>query len=350
MKPKTHPLADMFPRMTPAELDALTADIAANGLRHPIILYHGAILDGRNRLAACEKAGKEPAFVEHQGDEASAKALVISLNVQRRDLTPGQRAVVAARCMVNTPLTRPGRKELACQFKIGENALQEAAALLKEAPDLLAGVEAGGPLAPAYATLQERRQQAAQKAKDMRRIADYAEYGEALARGDMTFEEALQKAFERDREKKQKEAIEADARGTWLKRLIEVLEWIEMSVADREDDYLEWYNLKGSPGHFDHGITPERIARAVAQLARLRVFALAGHPAGRAAPDAASAGLGKGKGVFPKGGARGQKVPPVRASPDRGPDRPAGAVLLGRLPQAGVPPAGEAPHPLPQQK
>ena len=97
MKRKSHPYADLFPMMTAAELEALAADVAENGLRHPVVLYHGEVLDGRNRLLACEKAGVEPDFTEHQGDDASALALVISLNVQRRDLTAGQRAVVSAR-------------------------------------------------------------------------------------------------------------------------------------------------------------------------------------------------------------------------------------------------------------
>jgi hypothetical protein len=53
VKLKNHPYADLFPMMSTAELEALTADIAANGLRHPIVRYKGMVLDGRNRLLAC---------------------------------------------------------------------------------------------------------------------------------------------------------------------------------------------------------------------------------------------------------------------------------------------------------
>jgi hypothetical protein len=58
-----------------------------------------ARLDGRNRLPACEAAGVEPRFEDFEGDDAGALALVISLNVQRRDMTAGQRAIVAARAL-----------------------------------------------------------------------------------------------------------------------------------------------------------------------------------------------------------------------------------------------------------
>jgi hypothetical protein len=98
-KRKNHPYADLFPMMTPAELDALTADVADNGLRHPVVLYQGQVLDGRNRLLACEKAEVEPQFSDYEGDDAGALNLVISLNVQRRDLTQAQRAIVAARAL-----------------------------------------------------------------------------------------------------------------------------------------------------------------------------------------------------------------------------------------------------------
>jgi len=54
MEPKTHPAAEMFPMMTDIELRELAADIQKNGLLEPVVLYHGVVLDGRNRLAACK--------------------------------------------------------------------------------------------------------------------------------------------------------------------------------------------------------------------------------------------------------------------------------------------------------
>jgi hypothetical protein len=54
---RIHPLAETFPPMTGAEFDVLAADIRANGLINPITLFEGMVLDGRNRLRACEAAG-----------------------------------------------------------------------------------------------------------------------------------------------------------------------------------------------------------------------------------------------------------------------------------------------------
>ena len=104
-----HPLADIFPLMEGEEFDALVADIKANGLHEPIVLFRGKILDGRNRYRALQRLGSDtdgPArdcffhelkdcFFGIDGpDEAPehprnehALAYVISKNIHRRHLT-----------------------------------------------------------------------------------------------------------------------------------------------------------------------------------------------------------------------------------------------------------------------
>ncbi|WP_349884131.1 ParB N-terminal domain-containing protein [Corynebacterium sp. KPL4064] len=67
------------------ELGELASSIAAVGLIHPIVLTpQGEVLDGRNRLAACEKAGVEPTFETREGDDDDYKEFVIGANTTGR--------------------------------------------------------------------------------------------------------------------------------------------------------------------------------------------------------------------------------------------------------------------------
>jgi len=90
---EVHPLADLWPMVGEAELEALAADIAANGLREPLAVDElGRLVDGRNRWAACKKAGVEPSFVMVTSGEA--RSLIFSRNAQRRNTTGAQRAMI----------------------------------------------------------------------------------------------------------------------------------------------------------------------------------------------------------------------------------------------------------------
>jgi hypothetical protein len=146
----------------------------------------------------------------------SALALVISLNVQRRDLTAAQRAIVAAPSLPmfeeaakarmlsgksadgeaggrgkkadDKPSARSvqrvsSRESAGVIFKVGVNAIQQTKALLAEAPDLASQVEACTlSLAAAYEELQERRKQVARKERDLERVAESKEAVSATPR------------------------------------------------------------------------------------------------------------------------------------------------------------------------
>jgi hypothetical protein len=89
-----HPLANLFPLMEGTEFDELVASIRDNGLREPVIIHQGMILDGRNRYRACRAAGIAPRLETFGlGDPV---AYVIDKNVHRRHLNESQRAFVAA--------------------------------------------------------------------------------------------------------------------------------------------------------------------------------------------------------------------------------------------------------------
>lgn len=88
-----HPLADLIPAMTDGQYAELRDDIAAHGLRQPIVLFEHMVLDGRHRLRACEEIGATAQFEEYIGDEPAAH--VLSLNLHRRHLSTSQRAMIA---------------------------------------------------------------------------------------------------------------------------------------------------------------------------------------------------------------------------------------------------------------
>jgi ParB-like nuclease domain len=90
-----HPAANLFPllEVESPEFGELVRDLQEHGLLQPIVLHDGLILDGRNRYRACQHAGIEPRFVEWSGE--SPTAYVLSLNLHRRHLTDGQKAMIA---------------------------------------------------------------------------------------------------------------------------------------------------------------------------------------------------------------------------------------------------------------
>lgn len=95
-----HAACDLFPMIEGAEFEALKRDIAEHGQREPIVLVDGALVDGRNRLRACQELGLEPKVRELSASEAGdVFLLVLSLNLHRRHLRPHERGAVLAAYM-----------------------------------------------------------------------------------------------------------------------------------------------------------------------------------------------------------------------------------------------------------
>lgn len=190
-----HPIAGVFPLLGDDELEVLAADIGANGLREPITLHDGMILDGRNRYRACLKAAVEPRFRAFQGE--SPTAFVLSLNLHRRHLTQSQKACVAvevekhfagearARMALGGGDKRSGTQKIADPIQgKGESRQQAAAAVgvnhayvsvakaLKEtAPGLFEEVQAGAKsLQDAKRQLKAERQEA-ERAENRAKVA-----------------------------------------------------------------------------------------------------------------------------------------------------------------------------------
>jgi hypothetical protein len=96
---EVHPFADAFPLIDGDEFGELVMDIKRNGLREPIILNHdrSMLIDGRNRWRACEAAGQDPVFevLPERYTEPMILDLIVSKNLARRQLNPGQKAFCA---------------------------------------------------------------------------------------------------------------------------------------------------------------------------------------------------------------------------------------------------------------
>ena len=95
---EAHSYAALVPMASDAEQASLTEDIKTNGLREPIILWKGQIVDGRCRQKACLAANMQLSYVELEDElpDEEVALLVKSLNT-RRNLTHTQKVMVAAK-------------------------------------------------------------------------------------------------------------------------------------------------------------------------------------------------------------------------------------------------------------
>lgn len=118
-----HPIAAIFPLMTDDGIELLAADILEHGLREPIMLFEGKVLDGRNRLAACIAAKVTPRFAEFRGETVEAVALVWSVNCRRRHLNSSQIAIAEAK-RVAIDAEYAARREAESKARMSEGGAQ----------------------------------------------------------------------------------------------------------------------------------------------------------------------------------------------------------------------------------
>lgn len=127
-----HPLCTLFPRVVGADFDSLVADIRANGLRQAIVLYGDMILDGGNRYRACLEAGVNPHFEHYEGD--SIVSFVLSANLHRRHLSPGQQAAIVSSAQdwaMAQPASRPQKECNVAPLSTAANRAAESGASLR---------------------------------------------------------------------------------------------------------------------------------------------------------------------------------------------------------------------------
>lgn len=156
--------------MAGAELQALADDIKKHGQRAPATLYEGMILDGRNRVKACEMAGKEVKTRDFSGTDPLE--FVLSVNLHRRHLSPSQRAMIAVEIAKlhdakNHPANLRGKnhategtKIASAQMSVGSRTV-ESARVVKSDPALSAAVVNG--TKSVHAAVKEIRAKKAEK-------------------------------------------------------------------------------------------------------------------------------------------------------------------------------------------
>lgn len=144
-----HLVAQLFPDMSMGEYLDLRADIKAHGLKAPILLWHGQLVDGRHRLRACLEVGVNPQFKEVDCREEDLERLVWSMNAVRRQLTAGQKAMIGALMSEGAKVGRPkkalpgpgaetasneaiSQPQAAKLVGVSRSHVQRAAAVLKE--------------------------------------------------------------------------------------------------------------------------------------------------------------------------------------------------------------------------
>lgn len=90
-----HTAAELFPLPSEDDFQALVTDIKNNGLLRPIMYTEDThlLLDGRSRLMACNEAQVKPIW-EQVDKNIVPYAFSCSMNLSRRHLTAGQKAII----------------------------------------------------------------------------------------------------------------------------------------------------------------------------------------------------------------------------------------------------------------
>lgn len=135
-----HELSAAFPDMTAGDFAALCDDIAAHGVRLPVVLLDDKVLDGWHRYRAALEVGADVEFEAYVG--ADPAAYVLGLNLHRRHLTASQRAAAVVACSEWKPVGKPtvsansapgaelgaSAKELAARADVSSRTIEAAKA------------------------------------------------------------------------------------------------------------------------------------------------------------------------------------------------------------------------------
>ena len=179
-----HPAADCFPLMEGRELEALAADIKANGQIMPCVYIEQdgkkVLIDGRNRAMACITIGRQSVgeMADTSPNSPSMVDAIVSLNLSRRHLSESQRQMVAARIanmrqgertdLSSIELKSVSQPEAAAKLNTSVAGLKRAKTVIDHGDDeLISKVDRGrmSVTAAANKVSQERKRAAAAESK-----------------------------------------------------------------------------------------------------------------------------------------------------------------------------------------
>ncbi|MBC9714343.1 ParB N-terminal domain-containing protein [Streptomyces sp. TRM66268-LWL] len=207
---KIHPAADVFPMLDPDELRDLAESIKAEGQYLPIILdADGTLLDGRNRLAACEIAGVEPRFTTYTGGDIAH--VILGGNLRRRHITKGQKAMITA---MACSLSGHSVRRQAKLHGLSRSRLSAANVVLEHAPHLAEKVRIGEMgLDAAHSLALENKARSATLQERHGRLREHApDLAEQVTEGALTLDEAIATLDQRQEEERLQHPVrEADA-------------------------------------------------------------------------------------------------------------------------------------------
>lgn len=173
-----HPLAEQFPEMLEQEFEALVASIETDGLKEPLLLFEGKVLDGRHRYRACLQLGIEPGTRPFKGTQEEAESLSIAQNLSRRHLTASQKAMlIAMHGLAAKPKSSPSEsagkrsiRDAAKHFGVNHMMIYKAFNLLELSSDSAQDVFAGK-LSLTKAIAFFKQQQAARRDANWRKTS-----------------------------------------------------------------------------------------------------------------------------------------------------------------------------------
>jgi len=160
-----HQLSAAFPDMPDEDFEDLIHSIKEHGQREPITVYENKILDGWHRYRACQQLDINPMTTLYEGNDPVS--FVIDLNLHRRHLSPGQKAIAVVTC----------------------NAWLQEGRPQKTPPR-------GGVITPAYKSAEQMAKEAGVGKRTVERAKKVAQSGdkeviEAVKKGAMSLSEAI---------------------------------------------------------------------------------------------------------------------------------------------------------------